>query len=126
MLKFSDEGIIISQKKYSENSLIVKVFSRHHGIYRGFVKSAKSTKNRTIFQVGNLVSFEFRARFEDNLGQFFSVDLAKSFCSKIMFDRLALNCINSIFSMVDVRFQMQSFSYENNSAVEEIQPIQKD
>ena len=61
-MKFNDEGIIISQKKYSENSLIVKVFSRHHGIYRGFVKSAKSSKDKVIFQIGNLISFELKIK----------------------------------------------------------------
>lgn len=104
MPSFVDEGIIISQKKYGENSLIVKIFSHHHGIYRGFVKAAKSTKNRTIFQVGNLVSFEFRSRIEENLGQFFTVDLVKSFGSKIIFSKLALDCISSLFSIVDERF----------------------
>lgn len=103
-MKFNDCGIIISIKKYSENSAIVKVFSQHHGIYRGFVKSIKSSKSRTIYQVGNLISFEFRSRIEENLGSFFAVDLVKSYCAKIMFDALKLNCVNSLFSMVDELF----------------------
>ena len=103
-MKFSDQGIIISQKKYSENSLIVKVFSQHHGLYRGFVKSAKSAKDRTIFQIGNLISFEYRARLEDNLGQFCCVDLVRSYCSKIMFDKLRLDCLKSLFSIIDSVF----------------------
>lgn len=100
-MRFSDEGIIISQKKYGENSLIVKVFSRNHGVYRGFVNSIKSTKNKTIFQIGNLISFEFRARSEESLGQFTAVDLVKSYCSKMMFEKLKLDCINSLFSIID-------------------------
>ena len=67
-MKFSDQGIIISQKKYGENSLIVKVFSAEHGVYRGFVNSVKSSKDKAIFQIGNLISFEFRARIEDESG----------------------------------------------------------
>lgn len=82
----------------------MKVFSQHHGIYRGFVKSIKSSKSRTIYQVGNLISFEFRSRIEENLGSFFAVDLVKSYCAKIMFDALKLNCVNSLFSMVDELF----------------------
>jgi DNA repair protein RecO (recombination protein O) len=130
-MKFSDEGIIISLKKYGENSLIVKVFSRHHGVYRGFVKSVKSTKDRAIFQIGNFISFEFRARIEENLGQFFSVDLVKSYCSKIIFDSLRIDCLNSLFSIVDESFLehetqpilfeklllfLQEISFEENSA----------
>ncbi len=100
-MKFNDQGIIISQKKYGENSLIVKVFSREHGVYRGFINSAKSGKNKAIFQIGNLISFEFRARSEENLGQFTAVDLVKSYCSQIMFDRFKLDCVNSLFSIID-------------------------
>lgn len=103
-MKFSDQGIIISQKKFNENSLIVKVFSQNHGIYNGFVKSAKSQKNRTIFQIGNLVSFEHMSRNEESLGQFANVDLVKGYCSKIMFDRLRLDCANSLFSIIDSAF----------------------
>jgi DNA repair protein RecO (recombination protein O) len=103
-MKFSDEGIIISQKKYGENSLIVKIFSQHHGIYRGFVKSIKSSKSKTIFQIGNLVSFEFSSRIEENLGNFSAVDLIRSYCSKIIFDRLKVDCVKSIFSIIDSVF----------------------
>lgn len=103
-MKFTDQGIIVSQRKYSENSLIVKVFSQNHGLYSGFVRSVKSAKSRTIFQIGNLVSFEYRARLEDNLGQFCSVDLARSYCSKIMFDKLRLDCVRSLFSIIEGTF----------------------
>ena len=103
-MKFSDQGIIISQKKYGENSLIVKVFSAEHGVYRGFVNSVKSSKDKAIFQIGNLISFEFRARIEESLGQFATVDLVKSYCSKIMFDRFKLSCVNSLFSIIDHSF----------------------
>jgi DNA repair protein RecO (recombination protein O) len=103
-MKFIDEGIIISQKKYSENSAIVKVFSRNHGLYRGFVKTAKSKKSQAIFQIGNLISFEYRSRIEENLGSFFSADLVKSYASKIIFDQMRLNCVNSIFALIDESF----------------------
>lgn len=103
-MKFNDQGIIISQKKYSENSLIVKVFSQNHGIYRSFVKSVRSAKERTIFQIGNLISFEYRSRLEDNLGQFYGVDLVRSYCSRIMFDKLRLDCVRSLFSIIDSTF----------------------
>jgi DNA repair protein RecO (recombination protein O) len=103
-MKFSDEGIIINQKKYSENSLIVKIFSRQHGFYSGFVKMAKSNKAKAIFQLGNLVSFEFRSGAEENLGQFVAVDLVKSFCTKIIFDRLRLDCANSLFLITSNSF----------------------
>jgi DNA repair protein RecO (recombination protein O) len=111
-MKFSDCGIIISQKKYGENSLIVKVFSQEHGVYRGFVRFAKSAKDKTIFQIGNLISFEYRSRLEDNLGQFCAVDLIRSYCSKIIFDKVKLDCVNSLFSIIDESF-LERENHEN-------------
>jgi len=100
-MKFSDEGIIIETKKYGEKSLIVKIFSREHGIYRGFVRSVKSSKAAAIYQIGNLVSFEYISRLEENLGSFTSLDLIESFCSKIIFERTKLECANSLFYLLN-------------------------
>lgn len=103
-MKFSDEGIIISLKKYGENSLIAKVFSKEHGLYSAFVRSVKSAKNRSIFQIGNLITFEFYAKMEDNLGSFSSFDLQKSYLMKVLFEKLKLSAINSIFSVINDSF----------------------
>lgn len=103
-MKFRDLGIIINISNYGENSAIAKVFTQKHGIYRGFIKSIKSSKTKSIFQIGNLISFEYVARLEENLGQFLAVDLVKSYCTKIIFDRQKLNCLNSLFSIVDGAF----------------------
>ena len=103
-MKFNDCGIIIGIKNYSETSAIIKIFSQHHGIYSGFTKSIKSSKSRAIYQIGNLVSFEFRCRVEENLGSFFTVDLIKSYCAKIIFEPLKLNCVSSLFLMLDELF----------------------
>lgn len=103
-MKFCDEGIIIDVKKYGENSLIIKVFTAQNGIYRGFIRSAKSSKQKTLYQIGNLISFEFIARLEESLGSFISVDLIESFCGKIIFEKMKLDCVSSLFSMFDNLF----------------------
>lgn len=103
-MKFTDIGIIISQKNYSENSAIVKIFTQNHGIYSGFVSAPKSKKNRAIFQIGNLISFEWRSRNEEGLGHLYYCDLNKSFAAKIIFDRLKLSCCSSLFSIIESCF----------------------
>ena len=103
-MKINDHGIIISIKKYGENSLLLKIFSQNNGIFSAFIKSAKSSKDKVIFQIGNLISFEYRARIEENLGQLYYVDLAKSYCTKIIFNRFKLDCVNSLFSIINSFF----------------------
>lgn len=100
-MKFSDTGIIINIKNYGENSAIVKILTQNHGIYSGFIKSIKSSKTKAIFQIGNLISFEYKARLEENLGQFARPDLVKSYCSKILFDKSKLNISNALFHLID-------------------------
>lgn len=103
-MKFSDEGIIIDVRNYGEKSLIMKVFSRNHGTYRGFVKFAKSSKSNAIYQIGNLISFEHLSRLEESLGSFSSIDLVTSFSSKIIFERAKLECANSLFYLLNQFF----------------------
>ena len=100
-MKFADQGIIISILSYGENSAIVKLFSQDHGVYRGFVKSTKSAKSKAIFQVGNLISFEYKSRLEENLGQLSRCDLVKSYCTKILFEKDKLKIASSILRLID-------------------------
>jgi len=111
-MKFSDEGIIIDVRKYGEKSLILKIFSKQHGIYSGFVKYAKSSKTAAIYHVGNLVSFEFHSRLEDSLGSFAAIDLVKSYCSQIIFDQIRLNAANSLFLLFN-EFFLERENHEN-------------
>jgi len=103
-MKFVDEGIIINIRKYGERSAIAKVFSSKHGIYNGFIKSISSNKSKAIYQVGNLISFEYIARLEENLGQFVNVDLSRSYLVAAMFCKSKLACVNSLFAIIDKAF----------------------
>ena len=100
-MKFSDSGIIIGVKKYSESSLIVKVLSDNHGLYSGFIRGAVSSqKNRVIYQNFNLVDFEWSSRIADNLG-FFKIELKKSFLGEIISSPIKLSALNNIASMIE-------------------------
>ena len=59
---------------------------------------------KAIYQVGNLVSFEFVARLEDSLGSLTNIDLVDGYCGKLIFEKTKLNCAKSLFSMFDEFF----------------------
>ena len=103
-MKFSDQGVIINIKSYGENSAIVKLLTQDHGICRAFVKNSKSKKAAAIYQIGNLVSFEYRSRIDDNLGSLFSVDLVRSHMANIMFEKSKLDCVRCLFFIIDKAF----------------------
>ena len=102
-MKFNDQGIIINSKEYGENSAVLKILSEDHGICKAFVRQAKSKRLKAILQIGNIVSFSYSTRLEENLGSFNHIDLVVG-NSAFMFNNLKLNCVQSIFSMIDELF----------------------
>jgi len=84
-MKFVDEGIVLSLKKYSENSIILKVFTQNRGVCAGLVKeSSFSKKNKYAFQIGDLIQVSWVARNESDLGTF-QAEPIKSY-SNLVFD----------------------------------------
>lgn len=95
-----DSAIILGTRKYNENSLIVKILSKNHGIFSGFVKSALSNKDRNNYQIANLVDFTWKARDLESLG-FLKIEMIKSYLGKIIFNNLKINCIKAIFKIIE-------------------------
>ena len=46
---WEDEGLVLSRNYFSETSIILKVFSRNHGVRKGLVRGGKKIKNSHIY-----------------------------------------------------------------------------
>lgn len=66
-MRFQDEGYIIKQKKYGENSLILTLLTKEHGKILGFAKNVVSKKNLGVYQLGNKVSINAYSRLDENM-----------------------------------------------------------
>ena len=100
MIIWDDEGLILSSINYSETSLILKVFTRNHGVQKGFVRGAKSKKKSNIYEAGNLVNISFKSRTEDMLG-IFLVDLMKPSPLLYLNDLKRFSCIISVINLLE-------------------------
>lgn len=69
-MQFVDEGYIVNLRKYGENSVIVTIVSKRHGLLKGFVRGGLSKKNLGIYQTGNLIGVNCYARIEENMLSF--------------------------------------------------------
>ena len=105
-MKFSDEGIIISAKKYGENSLIIKILSKNHGICNAFIKNAISSKSYSKYQIGNLIFFDLYAKNNDSLA-YVKIENLQSFASKYILDFTKLNIINLFCLIISKNFMEQ-------------------
>lgn len=118
-MKFNDQGFIVASKDYGEKSAVVKILSEEHGICRAFIRQAQSPKTKNILQIGNLVSFTYATRLEENLGNFTHLDIVQSNSAYFMFDKLKLDCVQSILSIIDELFleydsSPELFNYVND------------
>ena len=118
MIIWDDEGLILSSINYSETSLILKVFTRNHGVQKGFVRGAKSKKKSNIYEAGNLVSISFKSRTEDMLG-IFLVDLMKPSPLLYLNDLKRFSCIISVinlleFSLLENEPETELYFYSKN------------
>ena len=89
MIQKQDTGIITKINKFSEDSLILDVFTLHSGVMRGMVKYARTTKQNNIYQIGNLAEVTWKARLDEHLGNF-TLDLIKAYSASVINNHLYL------------------------------------
>lgn len=98
-MKVQGAAIIISKRLLEENSAIITIFSKDHGIYSGVVSKLKGKSGIDIHQVGNLIDFHWNARLEKHIGTL-RCELITSYSSKLMYDKHKLYSLNSLLSII--------------------------
>ena len=100
-MHWSDAAIILSSRKYGENSAVVRVLAREHGVFAGVVRGANSKNNRGIIQSGNVVSANWQARLSQQLGNF-KIELLEAHATHIMQDSAKLATLTSACTVTEM------------------------
>lgn len=100
MQNWNDEAYILSIKPFGETSLWVSVLSREHGKYAGFARGGRSGKNRSIYQVGNLINLRWQARLDEQLGTFIA-EQKRAVIYPYFDDELRFAALSTIFELLD-------------------------
>jgi DNA repair protein RecO (recombination protein O) len=69
-MQWSDDAIVLGCRRHGESSTILEVFARNHGRVLGLVRGGRSRRMQPTLQPGNRLAVTWRARLEDQLGQF--------------------------------------------------------
>ncbi|MBE7636890.1 DNA repair protein RecO [Sneathiella sp. P13V-1] len=95
-----DSGIVLSARKYGENSVILQAFTKEHGRCAGLVRGGTSKKLRGILQPGNIVGLKWQSRIADQLGTY-TIEAGQS-SGALLFDRpLSLAACSSIVALLE-------------------------
>jgi DNA repair protein RecO (recombination protein O) len=98
-MQITDYGIVVSKRLLEENSGIITVFTKEHGLYSGVVKKLANGKGSNIYQIGNLVDFVWSARLPTHVGTL-RCELIRSYSSRILHDKTKLYFLNSIVNII--------------------------
>jgi DNA repair protein RecO (recombination protein O) len=97
-MKINDIGIILSASEFQERLLLVKIFSKNHGLVSSVARKP-SVKNKSSYQAGNIVNFQKFSRFSGQLGKIVC-ELDESYQGDIISRKLNLVSYNSISEII--------------------------
>ena len=101
IMTWDDEGFLISKNKYSENSLIVEIFTKNYGKVSGIIFGGTSRKIKNYLQLGNQLYVNYSSKTENKIGNF-KIEILKAY-APIFFDNYRkLLCIFSAFQLIKI------------------------
>ena len=101
IMTWDDEGLLISKNKYSENSLIVEIFTKNHGKTSGIIFGGTSRKIKNYLQLGNQLHVNYSSKTENKIGNF-KIELLKAYAPIFFNNYRKLLCIFSAFQLIKI------------------------
>ncbi|MFO1079451.1 MAG: DNA repair protein RecO [Reyranellaceae bacterium] len=99
-MDWADEGIVLSARAHGETGVIASVLTRDHGRHSGYVTAGASRRVRPLWQPGNLLALEWRARLSDQLGHF-TGEGREAHAARALDDALSLAGLSAACSVLD-------------------------
>lgn len=99
-MNWSDEGIVLTARKHGETSVIVTLMTAEHGCHAGLVRGGAGRRARGLYESGNFVTADWRARLEDHLGTY-TCELLKSNAALVLDAPLKLAGLTSACAITE-------------------------
>ena len=109
-MTWDDEGFLISKNKYSENSLIVEIFTKKHGKTSGIIFGGTSRKIKNYLQLGNQLHVNYSSKTENKIGNF-KIEILTAYVPFFFNNYRKLLCIFSAFQLIKI---LTAESQKNN------------
>ena len=96
---WQDTGFLLSKNKYSENSLIVELYTKNHGKTSGIIFGGTSKKIKNYLQTGNELFLNYNLKSLNNMGHF-KIEIFNVRSPNFFDDFQKLNCITSVMNLI--------------------------
>jgi DNA repair protein RecO (recombination protein O) len=98
-MEWQDEGIVIGVRRLGEGDVILEAMTRAHGRHLGVVKGGRSRRMQPSLQAGNGCELVWRARIDEQLGQF-AVEPTRLRAASLMGSSAALYAIATLGALL--------------------------
>lgn len=99
-MEWTEEGIILSVLRRGESSGVITLLTRDRGKHAGLIRSLVDKARRGVYQPGNLVHAEWRARLEEHLG-FYKCEIITAYSAPLLNDGDRLAGLSAACALVD-------------------------
>jgi DNA repair protein RecO (recombination protein O) len=99
-MEWKDRAVVLGSRPHGETGLVVSLLTRDHGRHAGFIHGGVSRKARPIWQPGNVVDVEWRARLAEQLGNF-TGELRAPHAARALDDAVELAGLAAACAVVD-------------------------
>ena len=100
MPEWTDNGIVLSVRKYGEKGLIANVLTEEHGRHLGWLSSRSNNNILSHVQPGNIVSVFWKSRLLEQMGNY-KIELISSVSGKMFDDKLKLQALSSLCALIE-------------------------
>ena len=98
---WDDTGFLLSKNKYSENSVIVEVFTKDHGKTSGIVFGGTSKKIKSYLQIGNKLYSSYNVKNDSKIG-YFKFEIIKAETPFFFDNKKKLSCLTSAMQLIKI------------------------
>ncbi|QDH25724.1 DNA repair protein RecO [Neokomagataea tanensis] len=98
--EWQEAGIVLSVRPYGEGSILAHIFTEEHGVVSGIVRGGGARRNIAMWQVGNLLLVQWKARLTGQLGSI-TGELVQSTAARCLEYPLALAILSSACGVAD-------------------------
>jgi|ERR1700735_5195715 DNA repair protein RecO (recombination protein O) len=93
-MEWTDQAIMLGARRQGEGSLILSLLTRGHGRHKGLVRGGAKSRQRGLYEPGNLVTATWHARLAEHLG-LLQIEPGQFHAAHLLDDPLRLACLEA-------------------------------
>lgn len=99
-MEWSEDGLVLAVRQHGENAAIITLLTFEHGRHAGLVRGAASSRQRGVYQPGNLLRAVWRGRLNEHLGNF-TCELQRGFAGPLLDDPFRLSALGALCAIAE-------------------------